>query len=41
MEYCPLGSVGDIMQMTKVTMNEDQISYVCCATLKGLAYLHR
>ena len=40
MEYCPVGSIGDIMQMTKLTLTEEQISYVCKATLKGLAYLH-
>ncbi len=40
MEYCPVGSVGDIMQMTKLLLNDEQICFICTSTLKGLAYLH-
>lgn len=40
MEYCPVGSVGDMMHITQQALREDQISYVCRCTLKGLAYLH-
>src|SRR5690242_5855107 len=40
MEYCPVGSVGDIMHLTQKGLNEEQIRYVIKCTLKGLAYLH-
>lgn len=40
MDYCPLNSVRHMMEVTKHTLTEDQISHVCRDTLKGLVYLH-
>ncbi|XP_037031783.1 mitogen-activated protein kinase kinase kinase kinase 5 isoform X11 [Bradysia coprophila] len=39
MEYCGGGSLQDIYQVTG-PLNEQQISYMCKETLKGLQYLH-
>lgn len=39
MEYCGGGSLQDIYQVTG-PLNEQQISYMCKETLKGLEYLH-
>eukprot|EP01126_Amoeba_proteus_P041450 TRINITY_DN4460_c0_g1_i4.p1 TRINITY_DN4460_c0_g1~~TRINITY_DN4460_c0_g1_i4.p1 ORF type:complete len:454 (-),score=122.63 TRINITY_DN4460_c0_g1_i4:53-1414(-) len=40
MEYCACGSISDLMEMTKKTLNEDQIAVVMRDTLKGLKFLH-
>ena len=40
MDYCGVGSIKDIMQTCKDTLNEQQATYVIQQTLKGLAYLH-
>jgi len=41
MEYCALGSVSDMMNITNRILNEEQIALVCYSTLKGLYYLHK
>lgn len=41
MDYCAAGSIKDIMKITLETLDEDQLAYVCCETLKGLFYLHK
>eukprot|EP01103_Thecamoeba_quadrilineata_P006373 TRINITY_DN1609_c0_g1_i1.p1 TRINITY_DN1609_c0_g1~~TRINITY_DN1609_c0_g1_i1.p1 ORF type:complete len:748 (-),score=106.55 TRINITY_DN1609_c0_g1_i1:1445-3688(-) len=41
MDYCSLGSIRDVMGLCKVTLNENQLAWVCQSTLKGLKYLHR
>lgn len=41
MDYCGVGSVKDLMNDTLDTLEEEQISHVCCETLKGLEYLHK
>jgi len=40
MEYCPAGSVADIMCILDRPLTEDQIATVCKNTLRGLDYLH-
>jgi serine/threonine protein kinase len=40
MDYCGVGSIKDIMQTCKDTLNEQQATYVIQQTLKGLFYLH-
>ncbi len=40
MDYCGVGSIKDIMQTCKDTLNEQQATYVIQQTLKGLVYLH-
>lgn len=40
MEYCPAGSVSDIMKLLGVTLNENQIGVILNGSLKGLEYLH-
>jgi hypothetical protein len=40
MDYCGLGSIKDMMKVTMETLNERQVSYIMCETLRGLAYLH-
>lgn len=39
MEYCSLGSVADIMHLTKRPLIENQIAHVCYRVLNGLNYL--
>jgi len=41
MEYCGVGSIADILTLTKMTLNENQISIICRDVLQGLAYIHR
>jgi serine/threonine protein kinase len=38
--FCEGGSIADIMNDTKVPLQEEQISVICRESLKGLAYLH-
>ncbi|RNA09519.1 Serine threonine- kinase 4 [Brachionus plicatilis] len=40
MEYCPAGSVSDIMKLLGITLNESQIGVILSGSLKGLEYLH-
>ena len=40
MEYCDAGSVSDLMQITNITLNEEQLRAVCTGVLLGLEYLH-
>jgi serine/threonine protein kinase len=40
MELATGGSLRDIMETIELTYEEDQIAYVCRATLEALAYLH-
>jgi serine/threonine protein kinase len=40
MDYCGLGSIKDMMKVTMETLNERQVAYIMCETLRGLAYLH-
>lgn len=40
MEYCAGGSLSDVMHACDAPLEETVISYVCCETLAGLAYLH-
>eukprot|EP00878_Enallax_costatus_P030375 GHUV01033068.1.p1 GENE.GHUV01033068.1~~GHUV01033068.1.p1 ORF type:complete len:305 (+),score=55.64 GHUV01033068.1:367-1281(+) len=40
MEHCGGGSVGDLLQAKGEGLDENQISYICAESLKGLAYLH-
>jgi serine/threonine protein kinase len=40
MDYCAVGSIKDIMNELKTTLNEVQCTYVIQQTLKGLDYLH-
>ncbi|CAG9330471.1 unnamed protein product [Blepharisma stoltei] len=39
-EYCVAGSVADLIKVNKSPLNEQQISSICQAVLKGLNYLH-
>jgi len=41
MEYCALGSVEHIMELTGRTISENQSSYILACLVKGLAYLHQ
>lgn len=41
MEYCAIGSILDLMQITQKTLNEYQIASVLALALKGLDYLHK
>ncbi|GAM26678.1 hypothetical protein SAMD00019534_098530 [Acytostelium subglobosum LB1] len=41
MEYCSMGSVSDMMNLSTMILNEEQIALVCYSTLKGLYYLHK
>ncbi|EGG21714.1 calpain-like cysteine protease [Cavenderia fasciculata] len=41
MEYCAMGSVSDMMNVTNQILNEEQIALVCYSVLKGLFYLHK
>jgi len=40
MDCCGVGSVKDLMKFTLETLEEEQVSFLCQATLKGLGYLH-
>lgn len=40
MEYCSVGSVGDIMEILKRALTEPEISAICWHMLNGLKYLH-
>eukprot|EP01125_Pyxidicula_operculata_P021808 TRINITY_DN865_c1_g2_i4.p1 TRINITY_DN865_c1_g2~~TRINITY_DN865_c1_g2_i4.p1 ORF type:complete len:486 (-),score=142.07 TRINITY_DN865_c1_g2_i4:147-1604(-) len=40
MEYCGPGSINDLMNITKKTLNENQIAIICRDALKGLKHLH-
>ena len=40
MEYCAVGSVIDLLTITKTSLTEEQISSILEYTLKGLIYLH-
>ena len=41
MEYCAIGSILDLMQVTQKPLNEYQIGSILSMTLKGLEYLHK
>eukprot|EP00007_Cunea_sp_BSH-02190019_P007403 CAMPEP_0174230264 /NCGR_PEP_ID=MMETSP0417-20130205/1057_1 /TAXON_ID=242541 /ORGANISM="Mayorella sp, Strain BSH-02190019" /LENGTH=751 /DNA_ID=CAMNT_0015307915 /DNA_START=114 /DNA_END=2366 /DNA_ORIENTATION=- len=41
MDYCRMGSVLDLMTLTKRTLTEDQIAAVIRDSLMGLIYLHK
>ena len=40
MDYCAVGSIKDVIQVTMETLSEPQTQYVVHYTLKGLAYMH-
>ena len=42
MEHCAGGNVSDLMHASGSgkPLEEPQIAYICCQTLKGLTYLH-
>jgi serine/threonine protein kinase len=40
MEYCGAGSIGDMMQICDLSLNEEQIACICYGALQGLHYLH-
>jgi len=40
MEYCALGSIEHIMEVTGRTLSENQASYILSSIVKGLNYLH-
>lgn len=40
LEYCHLGSVLDIVKVTKRTLSEYELASIIQAVLKGLDYLH-
>ena len=40
MDYCGVGSVKDLMNLTLEPLEEEQIAYICSESLKGLSYLH-
>jgi len=40
MEYAAGGSVSDLIKLTKLTLNEEQIATICKDVLQGLADLH-
>eukprot|EP00834_Sanchytrium_tribonematis_P000849 NODE_17_length_48642_cov_1.199349.p13 type:complete len:381 gc:universal NODE_17_length_48642_cov_1.199349:19206-20348(+) len=41
MEFCPAGSIADVMKYTELTLNEKQIQSVVRDALYGLDYLHQ
>lgn len=40
MEYCPGGSVKDVMRLCKRSLNEDEIAAILHCVVTGLVYLH-
>ncbi|KAL4495229.1 hypothetical protein ABPG72_007336, partial [Tetrahymena utriculariae] len=40
MEYCAAGSIIDLVKITRIQLNEQQIASILQSTLKGLQYLH-
>lgn len=38
LEYCGCGSVNDMMNVTGMTLNEEQIATICKQVLEGLKY---
>lgn len=40
MDLCEVGSVGDLIQLSRTQLNERQIAYIISSTLKSLVYLH-
>eukprot|EP01133_Synstelium_polycarpum_P014871 gene14871-17585_t len=40
MDYCSMGSIRDMLEMTNKTLNEKQIATIVQQALKGLHYLH-
>jgi len=40
MEYCALGSIEHLMEVTGRTISENQASYIMACLVKGLNYLH-
>ncbi|GAM23409.1 hypothetical protein SAMD00019534_065840, partial [Acytostelium subglobosum LB1] len=40
MDYCSLGSIRDMLELTERTLSEKQIAVIVCQALKGLHYLH-
>eukprot|EP01132_Coremiostelium_polycephalum_P000679 gene679-840_t len=40
MEYCSLGSVRDMLELTGKNLSEKQIAYIVTQALKGIHYLH-
>ncbi|KAI9141818.1 kinase-like domain-containing protein [Paraphysoderma sedebokerense] len=40
MEYCPTGSVSDMMKLCKRTLTEKEIQWIIKCSLAGLDYLH-
>jgi len=40
MDFCGGGSVRDLIDKMDKPLNEEQIAYICCSTLKGLSFLH-
>lgn len=41
MEYCAVGSILDLIQITQKTLNEYQIASILSLALRGLDYLHK
>ncbi len=41
MEFCGAGSASDLMNAIGKTFSEKELSFICAAVLKGLAYLHK
>eukprot|EP00158_Paraphelidium_tribonemae_P005404 Partr_v1_DN27319_c2_g1_i3_m46011 putative serine threonine kinase len=39
-EFCPAGSVSDIMKLMQEYMREPEVAAICKSVLKGLEYLH-
>ncbi|GAM19419.1 hypothetical protein SAMD00019534_025940 [Acytostelium subglobosum LB1] len=40
MDYCSMGSIRDMIELTEKTLTEKQISAIVSQALKGLTYLH-
>jgi serine/threonine protein kinase len=40
MDYCAVGSVKDLINITLEPLEEPQVAEVCANVVRGLAYLH-
>jgi serine/threonine protein kinase len=40
MEFCELGSIRDMLEVSQQTLTEQEIGTVCAQTLQGLSYMH-